>query len=243
MFSALGVALIVHNQDVPDSIAYDASLSVLENKKTGKLKPLNGIEKGTQMLSDRFANLGIVPIQIKNPRKEDLIKILDILSSANISPSSELCFFFYVTGHGARLAFFFKNGSMSYDTVYNKLSSRKTAFFKYRWFIFDCCRSYRLDDASFFPDEYGVISHEPNIKRKGDCMLFATIDGNEAYGPGDGVSFMTYGICDLLTKSIPFKDMVIKLAKCLEERGQTLECRTAAAIDINLSTARDVKSE
>ncbi len=230
---------------MPNSIAYDQSLSKQDNKNRGNLEPLNGIENGTQKLNDSFANIGIAPIRVKNPRKADLIKIIDVFLSATTPKSSKLCFFFYVTGHGARLVFFTRDGSISYDDVYSKVSGSKSSFFdifEYRFFMFDCCRSCRLDDLSFFPNKDGIMPSEPNIRRKGDCMLFATTDGTQAFGPGQGVSFMTCKLCDLLTEKISLKDMIIELGRDLEQKGQTPECRTAAGVDIHLSVAMDIKS-
>ena len=193
---AVGIVLLAHHRDAPSSV---------------KLPPLSGIEKGTKKLYKALTALGLAVVRLKNPSTEFFKAVLKVMASHehplqnplyNIKyPPSYQYFFFYTTGHGARRAFFTKDCAIAYWTVYDHFQG----LFEQRYFFFDCCRNVHLGDISLYQDQEktGDLPDIPghNIKA-GNKVIYATLDCELSWGPGGGVSSMTWKMIELFQENI-----------------------------------------
>ncbi len=208
---ALGIALVVSHKDVHPDIAYTPLQSVEENSCQKRLNSLPGIEHGAKQLKKAFKMCGLAVIRIENPSKKFLFAIMRAMNldksdpMAIKYPASYQYLFFYTTGHGADLVFFTKDGSVSYQDVYNLYQG----FLHQRYFFFDCCRSIRRDSMSLYPNGDRVIPSCPEFTiSRNNCIIFATVSGHQAWGPGEGVSFMTKKMVALLKKQKSMNDVL-----------------------------------
>ena len=213
--NALGISLIVSHQDVHPDIAYSQSQSMEENRRQKRLNSLEGIEHGAQQLEEAFTMRGLTVVRLVNPTKKELFAVIRAMTLDRADPmaieypASYKYFFFYTTGHGANKVFFTKDGSISYQEVYDLYQG----FLRQRYFFFDCCRSNRLDSLSVYPNGDHVIPPCPDFSLShNNRVIFATLSGHQACGPqGEGVSFMTKKMVVLLKKQIPMDKVLARL--------------------------------
>ncbi len=219
--NALGFAVVVSHQDVHPDLAYISTQSKEANARQNRLCSLTGIDAGAKSLENSLTMCGLTVLRRDNPTKSFLFAIIKALNLPGEDPmsikfpKSYRYSFFYTTGHGANKVFFTKDGSVSYQDVYN-LYNEFGGFLSQRYFFFDNCRSSRLDERSLYPNENHVIPPCPElIISPGNRMICASASGCMAWGPkGEGVSFMTKKMAVLLKKKIPLNDV---LSRLLEE--------------------------
>lgn len=223
--NALGIVLLASHQDVHHTIAYRPDLSDEQNKEENRLQPLKAIEKGAQKLEEAFTMCGLAVVRVENPSKSFLIALMKVLSSMKTSRAVIKCpelyryFFFYTTGHGANRVFFTKDGSISYQDVYNTFQG----FLSQRYFFFDCCRSCRLDPISLYPNGDKVIPTCPEFTiDPHNRIIFATASGMKSWGPiregtDESISYMTEMIKCLLQKRLSMDQLLSQLHKKLPE--------------------------
>ena len=224
--NALGIALVVSHQDVHPDIAWKPSQSDEENKCQKRLDSLPGIERGAQQLEEAFTMCGLTVVRLENPTKRELLAVIRAMNLDKSNPmaikypASYRYFIFYTTGHGANRVFFTKDGSVSYHEVYDLYQG----FLHQRYFFFDCCRSNRLDPLSLYPNGDRVIP--PCLDFLIDpynCVIYATVSGHQAVGPGDGISYMTLKMVGLLKKEIPMNEVLSCLQEEVKEATGILE--------------------
>lgn len=246
---ASGPVLLAHHQDVHSSITWIKEHSEEQNRNEGRLKPLNGIEDGTNKLNEAFTNLALAVVRLENPSTVLFKAVMKVMASPkyplvgkeskyNISyPTSYKYLFFYTTGHGARRVFFTKDGAIPYHMVYDQFQN----LFVQRYFFFDCCRSVRLDDCCIYVDKDEIPEIPGSNIKAGNKIIYATLDGETSWGPGDGVSFMTLKMCNCLKEEAYIDQMITRLKnelpKYIEVQAKNITQQPMlidAAPDVNL---------
>ena len=202
------------------SIAYNDSLPEEENR--GRLKPLVGLDECSLALQRSLNKINVAVIRQKNPSKNYLLSVTNVLSTQIAPPESVQYFFVYIIGHGANRVFFTKDGSIAYSELYQQFQQNR-AWFRQRFFFFDCCRSFRVDTLSLSPNRTGAAPSFPDLNvDRNDCIVFSTTSGNQSFGPCDGGSFMAREMTELLLTDNSMHTIISNLERIMETQYDQL---------------------
>ena len=197
---ALGLVLLVCNQDVP--------------KEVEGLNPLYGIENGARALNDALNSLGLAVVHLEKPSATFLMAVIEALSSFTDYPRSYSCFFSYITGHGANRVFYTHDGAVSYSNVVEPF--KKTSF-AHKIYFFDCCRSVRLEGISLYDNDGQLHPHPITDLAKENLIIYSTASGTKAYAK-HGVGVVTDKFTRLLlTMKKSLQDIIQQLRRELPE--------------------------